>query len=58
MNPEAKFVDEPCGEEEPSQLAAAVHQQDGRKLGFESRDGFCCVAVEASLPLERAVQCA
>jgi hypothetical protein len=57
MNPESEFVDERCREKGPSQLAAAVDQQVGRKLGFESRDSLSCVAFEERrVLLERAVK--
>jgi hypothetical protein len=57
MNPEAEFVDERCFEEGPGQLAAAVDQQIGRKLGLEFRDSVSCVAFEERrIPLERAVK--
>ena len=57
MNPEAELVDERCREQGPGQLAAAVHQQVGRKLVLEPRDGIGCVAFEeCRAPLERAVK--
>jgi len=55
MNPESELVDERRREQGPSQLAAAVQQQVGRKLGLEPRDSVGCVAFEERrAPLERA----
>jgi hypothetical protein len=57
MNPESEFVDERRCEKGPSQLAAAVDQQIGRKLGLEFRDSVSCVAFEERrIPLERAFE--
>lgn len=52
MNPESELVDERAPKEGPSQLAAAVHQQVGRKLGLESRDSLRRVACRATLGAE------
>ena len=57
MNPESELVDERRREQGPSQLAAAVQQQIGRKLGLEPRDSVSCIAFEERrVPLERAVK--
>lgn len=57
MNQESELVDERRCEKGPSQLAAAVDQQIGRKLGLEFRDRVSCVAFEERrIPLERAVK--
>jgi hypothetical protein len=57
MNPESEFIDERRSDEGPRQLAAAIDQEVGTKLGLESGDSVNCVAFEERrTPLERPMK--